>query len=256
VFTTANLALGMLAALILGLSKTALPGGGLLAAPMFASIVSGRLIAGIMIPVLLLADVFAVRWYSGESQPEVLRPLVAPVAAGFAGGALFYAIVGSGGRTLDVLLGVTVIVMVAIQAVRLVRRTAPSSASSVSPSTTVAVGVIGGFTTFVANAAGPVLNTYFTGLGMAKRPQIGTSSVFYFSVNLAKVPVYLVLGWLVAGGAFFTADTLRFDALLVPATLAGVFGGKWLLPRIPQRLFTIVVLVLATLAAVKLIVGV
>jgi uncharacterized protein len=101
-----------------------------------------------------------------------------------------------------------------------------------------------------------VLNTYFTGLGMAKRPQIGTSSVFYFSVNLAKVPVYLVLGWLVAGGAFFTADTLRFDALLVPATLAGVFGGKWLLPRIPQRLFTIVVLVLATLAAVKLIVGV
>ncbi len=251
-FTTGNLLIGVVAALIIGLSKTAIPGGGLLATPLFAMVVSGRLIAGVMLPVLLVADLFAVSWYRGNRRSDVLRPLLAPVAVGFAGGCTFYAVVGSGGRVLDVCIGLIVMVMVLLQVLRMVRKTPPADAT---PLLTNVVGVTGGFTTFVANAAGPVLNTYFTGLGLAKQPLIGTSSVFYFCVNLAKVPVYLLLGMLVAGGPFFTADSIRFDAALIPAVVAGVFGGRWLLPRIPQRVFSMVVLVLAFLAAIKLLIG-
>ncbi len=251
-FTTSNLLIGLVAALIIGLSKTAVPGGGLLATPLFAMVVSGRLIAGVMLPVLIVADLFAIGWYRGSRRADVLRPLVLPVAVGFAAGTLFYAIVGSGGRVLDVCIGLIVMVMVVLQVSRLVRRTPPADAT---PLVTNVVGVTGGFTTFVANAAGPVLNTYFTGLGLPKEPLIGTSSVFYFCVNLAKVPVYLLLGWLATGGAFFTAESLRYDAVLLPAVVVGVFGGRWLLPRIPQRVFSMGVLVLAFLAAVKLLVG-
>jgi uncharacterized protein len=183
---------------------------------------------------------------------QICSRLVGIEAVGFAAGTTFYVFVGSGGRVLDVCIGLIVMTMVILQGGRILRQTPPTDAT---PLLTNAIGVIGGFTTFVANAAGPVLNSYFTGLGLPKEPLIGTSSVFYFSVNVAKVPVYVLLGWLSAGGAFFTAESLRFDAALVPAVLAGVFGGRWLLPRIPQRVFSIGVLVLAFAAALKLLAG-
>jgi uncharacterized protein len=252
-FSVSNLAIGCLAALIIGLSKTAVPGGGLLATPLFAMIVSGRLIAGITLPVLIVADMFAVRWYAQHAKREVLLPLIAPVAVGFLAGVAFFVRVGSGGRTLDVLIGVIVLVMVVIQSYRLFGpKQVTANVGEAALLVTNTIGVVGGFTTFVANAAGPVLNTYFTGLGLPKEPLIGTSGVFYFCVNLAKIPVYLLLGIFVSGGLFFTRETLLFDTYMLPAVLTGVFGGRWLLPRIPQRTFSIIVLILAALAAVRL----
>jgi hypothetical protein len=59
VFTTGNLILGALAAVLIGLSKTALPGTGLVATPLIAVFVSGRAIPGTILPVLIAADLFA-----------------------------------------------------------------------------------------------------------------------------------------------------------------------------------------------------
>jgi uncharacterized protein len=252
VFTTTNLALGIIAALIVGLSKTAIPGGGLLATPLFAAIVSGRLIAGLTLPVLLLADLFAVRSFKDSARRDVLIPLIVPVAVGFGAGATFFAVVGKGGRTLDVVIGLIVIVMVMLQLSRLLR---PAVSTTPASTTTAAVGALGGFTTFVANAAGPVMNTYFAGMRLPKKELIGTSAVFYLAVNVAKVPLYVAIAALFSGGAFFTRDSLLFDLMLVPAVLVGVQLGRWLFPRIPQRVFSIVVLVLACVAAVRLLIG-
>jgi uncharacterized protein len=215
-------------------------------------VVSGRLIAGLTIPILILADAFAIRWYSDERRTDVLKPLVPSVIAGFVLGTAFYVVIGSGGRVLDVMIAVIVLAMVAIQSFRMIRG---SEAVEATPALTNSVGALGGFTTFVANAAGPVLNTYFTGLGLPKLQMMGTSAVFYFAVNLAKVPVYALIGLLASGGPFFTAASLGFNAALVPAVLAGVYGGRWLLPRIPQRTFTILVLVFSAAASIRLLVN-
>jgi uncharacterized protein len=253
VFTPTHIVVGLLAALIVGLSKTAIPGGGLLATPLLATIVSGRLITGLTIPILILADFFAVRWYGHHQRRDVLRPLVVSVAFGFVLGTAFFAYIGKGGRSLDVTIALIILLMVSIQTFRLVRK---SPAAKATPFVTNAVGVTGGFTTFVANAAGPVLNTYFTGLGLPKDELIGTSAIFYLAVNLAKIPVYLLIGRFLSGGAFFTAESLRFDVMTFPAVLVGVFAGRWLLPRIPQATFSIAVLILAAVAAMKLLAGV
>ncbi len=251
-FTTTNIALGVIAALIVGMSKTAIPGGGLLAAPLFAAIVSGRLIAGLTLPVLLLADLLAVQAFRASARRDVLVPLIAPVAVGFGAGATFFAVVGKGGRTLDIVIGLIVVVMVGLQLSRMFR---PRESTSPAASTTAAVGALGGFTTFVANAAGPVMNTYFAGMALPKEELIGTSAVFYLTVNVAKVPLYMAIGALFSGGAFFTRDSLLFDVLMVPAVMAGVQLGRWLFPRIPQRVFSVTVLVLACVAALRLLVG-
>ncbi len=249
--TAAALFAGVIAALVVGLSKTALPGAGLVATPILATVAQGRLLPGVVLPVLLTADLFAVTWYRRHARWDLLRTLAPGVAVGFAAGAVFFVAVGSSARTLDVVIGLVILAMVVIQLVRAVRRR-PATAAPAHAA--LAYGATGGFTTFVANAAGPVMNTYLLGLGLGKNELVGTAAWFYFAVNVAKVPLYLALGELSGGGRFFTAASLRFDACLVPAVVVGVLVGRQLLHRLRQRLFEVLVLVLSALGAVKLLI--
>jgi uncharacterized protein len=115
-------------------------------------------------------------------------------------------------------------------------------------------GTSGGFTTFVSNNAGPIINAYLLRLGLGKEELVGTSAWFYFVVNLAKVPIYLALGALGSGGPFFTAETLVFGLVAVPGVLVGVTAGRALFTHIPQRLFAVLVLVLSAISSLTLII--
>jgi uncharacterized membrane protein YfcA len=250
VFTTEALVIGAIAALVVGFSKTAIPGAGLLAVPLVASLVEGRLIAGASLPLLLVADVFAVNWYRHHTRWELLRPLAIWVAVGFGFGIAFFVAVGNEVRIIDVAIGVIILVMVAIQLWRMYRRRPPRPAT---PRDAVVYGSAGGFTTFVSNSAGPVMNTYLVGLGLDKDEQVGTSAWFYFAVNLSKIPLYVALGALTTGGPFFTGATLLWNLCMVPAIVAGVYLGRFLLPRISQATFVVLVLVLSALGGVRLL---
>ncbi len=251
-FSTGDYVVGLIAALIVGLSKTALPGAGLLATPLLAMVFTGRLIPGATLPILLLADVFAVWWYRRSTRWDLLRPFAPWVALGFGAGAAFFIAVGSGGRALNVTIGVIILVVVAMQALRMARRVEPVGPTLAADAF---YGTSGGFATFVSNNAGPILNSHLLRLGLDKHELVGTSAWFYFTVNVAKIPIYLALGWWSTGGGFFTADSLRFDLLLAPVVVLGVVVGRRLFERLPQQLFLVVVLVFAAAGAIKLIVG-
>jgi uncharacterized membrane protein YfcA len=250
VFTLGNLILGSVAALIVGLSKTAFPGAALVATPIIAMVVSGRAIAGTTLPILIAGDIFAVIWYGHHTRWDLLRPMIIAVSFGFAAGATFFAVVGGATRPIELVIGVCIMLIAAMQAWRMVRRIEP-----VPPTATTAAvyGTSGGFTTFVASAAGPILNTYLIRLGLGKDELVGTSAWFYFAVNIAKVPVYLALGQWSSGGQFFTGSTLAFDAVLFPAVLIGLLGGRRLLHRLPEQAFLIGVLVMSVAGAIKLL---
>jgi uncharacterized membrane protein YfcA len=251
VFTAEAITIGIVAALVVGLSKTALPGAGLLSVPLIATVVEGRLIAGASLPLLIMADVFAVAWYRHHTRWDLLKPLAVWVALGYAGGITFYVFVGNSVRTIDVVIGVIVMVMVAIQLWRMVRKRPPQPATARDAAV---YGTAGGFTTFVSNSAGPVINTYLVGLGLNKEEQVGTSAWFYFMLNLTKIPFYLALGFLTDGGHFFTGESLLWNLALAPAIVAGVYVGKWVFRKIPQETFVVLVLVLSGLGGLKLLI--
>ena len=133
--------------------------------PLVASVVEGRLIAGASLPLLLVADVFAVSWYRHHTRWDLLEPLAVWVAVGFGFGIAFFIAVGNDVRLIDVAIGVIILVMVAIQLWRMVRRRPPQPATARDA---VVYGSAGGFTTFVSNSAGPVMNTYLVGFGLDK----------------------------------------------------------------------------------------
>jgi uncharacterized membrane protein YfcA len=252
VFTVGALAIGLLAAFVVGLSKTGLPGAALIAVPMLATVFEGRLIAGGTLPILLVADLFAVGWYRQHARWDVLRPLAPWIAVGYVFGASFFVAVGSATGVIETTVGLIVLGIVGLQVVRMRRRTPPTGTGrSVAPTH----GTVGGFTTFVANAAGPVINTYLIRLELPKHELIGTSAWLYLIVNLSKIPLYAALGAWTAGGPFFTADSLLFALAVVPGVLVGAAAGRVVFHHLPQRLFTVIVLALSAAGAARLIVG-
>ncbi|MFE9851939.1 sulfite exporter TauE/SafE family protein [Streptomyces sp. NPDC005576] len=107
-------------------------------------------------------------------------------------------------------------------------------------------GVLGGFTTMVANAAGPVMSLYLLSSGMRKLGFLGTSAWFFLIVNVTKVPFSVGLG-------LIDGPSLLLDAVLVLFVLPGAWLGRRCVDRINQRLFERIVLVATVVGGLQLL---
>ena len=171
-----------LAASLVGLSKTALPGAGTITVAVFAAVLPARQSTGALLVLLILGDLFAVRTYHAHADWAVLRRLVPTVLAGVLVGTFFLA--AADDNAVRRVIGAILLVLVALT---LVRRAAArggrdpsrldaagSAAGDVAPPAdraagrrwrgrfgTGGYGVLAGFTTMVANAGGPVMSMYF-----------------------------------------------------------------------------------------------
>jgi uncharacterized membrane protein YfcA len=143
------------------------------------------------------------------------------------------------------LIGVTILTLTILQVARMQR---PDWFGNVPHARwfAVAIGLVAGGATMLANSAGPIIAIYCVAVGLPKFELVGTSAWFFFIVNLFKVPFSLALG-LIHG------STLALNAILSPAIVAGIFIGRWLTAHIPQRLFDALLLAFAAIAALRLI---
>ncbi|MDD8052409.1 MAG: sulfite exporter TauE/SafE family protein [Verrucomicrobiota bacterium] len=250
--------LGALAAILVGLSKTGVPGLGIAVVPVMAAAFGGKPSVGFVLPMLIIADCFAVTYYRRHAQWDKLWGLFPWVGAGIllGAGALwaadhFQLAGGAGGKDLfKPFIGLIVLVMLLLHLIGKVMKDRLTPKAWWSLAWT---GVAGGFSTTVANAAGPVMTLYLAGKGMKKHAFMGTNAWFFFLLNLTKVPVYVVLSLIHPDTPMFTRQSLLFDLCMVPVIVLGALLGRWLLHRIPQRVFDILVLCLAGIAAVKLL---
>jgi hypothetical protein len=112
-------------------------------------------------------------------------------------------------------------------------------------------GVLGGFTTMVSNAAGPVMQIYLVSTGMPKQQLMGTTATYFFLINTVKVAPLIWLTLDNPSKPLFTMASLRFDLFMLPLILIGAYGGRKLLPYIPQKAFNNTVLVLSEPAATR-----
>jgi hypothetical protein len=110
------------------------------------------------------------------------------------------------------------------------------------------IGLTAGIATMLANAAGPVIALYCLAVGLPKFEVVGTLAWFFFIINVFKLPFSAGLG-------LIRADTLTLNLVLFPAVVLGVLSGRWLVHRLPQRVFDLLMLGFAAVAALRLIVG-
>ena len=260
----ASWALVIAAALIVGFAKTALPGAGTIAVGLFALAMPAKESTAALLLLLIVGDMMALWVYRREPDWRTLVRLLPSAMIGVVIGVFYFARVDGDGVRLTIGVILLVLVVVTVGRRRLAqRRDASGAAGDRLPRTRAAAagsrpgaaataqgigyGLLGGFTTMVANAAGPVMSLYFYAMRMPVLTFLGTSAWYFAIVNLFKVPFSAGLG-------LITRDTLVMDAMLIPAVFLGAYAGAKVARRIPQKVFENLVLVLTVAAAIGLLV--
>ncbi|MEV6957725.1 sulfite exporter TauE/SafE family protein [Streptomyces sp. NPDC051207] len=236
------------AALLVGFSKTAVSGANTVSLAVFAAVLPARASTGVLLPVLIAGDLLAVLAYRRHAHWPTLWRLFPAVAAGVVVGTVFLMWADDG--IVRTSIGAILLVMAAVTLWR--RRTADAGAEP-EPVTSRAgrlkarsYGVLGGFTTMVANAGGPVMSMYLLSAGFRKLGFLGTSAFFFLIVNVSKVPFSAGLG-------LIDGRSLLLDAALVGFVVPGALLGTWAVKRINQRLFEQLVIAATVLGALHLL---
>jgi uncharacterized membrane protein YfcA len=243
-FTVLQWVLVVIAAMGIGVSKSGLPGVSLLHVVLFAQLFPGLRSTGVVLPMLIVGDIGAVVLFRRHAQWNHVFRTLPPALMG----------VGIGWACMRALPGLNwnpVIggIVAGLAVLQLIRNWRADLLSNMPHSRGFAwtMGLLAGVTTMVANAAGPVMGLYLLAVALPKEAFVGTSAWFFLLINVMKVPFSAQLG-------FIEAPTLAFNALLIPVILSGLFVGKALVARVPQKWFDTLILGFAIVASVKLIV--
>nr|WP_233149731.1 sulfite exporter TauE/SafE family protein [Kineosporia sp. A_224] len=263
----------VVAAVLVGFAKTAIGGVASISVAIFAATMPARESTGVLLPLLILGDVFAVWSYRKHAHWRTLLRLMPTVVVGILLGAVFVATVDD--TVMRRTIGVVLVLLVAVNLWTRSRQSreraaapVPAAAAKTSvPATSPAdaadaasaagtrrarhtaaafYGSLTGFTTMVANAGGPVMSLYMLSMRMPMLAFLGTGAWLFALFNLVKVPFSVGLGLL-------DLHALGVDLVLAPGVVAGAAVGRWAIRRIDQVLFERVVLVVTVLSAVNLV---
>ena len=243
-FSTGQWVVAVLAALSIGLAKSGLAGFGMLPVLLMAEILPARQSTGVVLPLLICGDIFAVSAFRKHAQWKYIWRLVPPALLGIvAGYFLMKQRIPNG--AFRAIIGWIVLVMVGLHYLHKAR---PGVFERI-PHTRWFAWLMGGWsgaTTMVANAAGPVMTLYLLAVNLPKFEFVGTSAWFFLMINCVKVPFSYELG-------LINDVSLSFNAVLIPAVGLGILIGRRLIAIIPQKLFEQFALVFAAIASIRLI---
>ena len=232
------------AALLIGLSKGGLGGGlGPLITLLVALVTSPEVAIGLLLPLLMVGDVCALVAHRGRWERELLVRLLPGAAVGVAVASVLLGDVTPG--LLRVALATVILGTVAY---RIVEPRLGSRRIQVRPWHGALAGFVSGVTSTVAHVGGPPVVIYLLLARTAAVGYVATLAVFFWVVNWIKVPGYLAADLLDWSLLWRLAPT----ALLIPA---GTVLGRWVVHRVEQRTFDLVVLVMLVAGAGLLLVG-
>jgi hypothetical protein len=160
---------------------------------------------------------------------------------GIAGGGVLAAYISD--AAVRVFIGVTTIIFVAYAFAVMMRVPRPATAGSVPAG--IVWGALSGFTSTVCQAGGPPYQMYVLSQKLPKMLFVGTTAVFFASLNAMKVVPYVALGQ-------FSTKGLGTSLILMPLALAANQLGFWLVRRISQELFYRLTLILMLVISIEL----
>jgi uncharacterized protein len=199
---------------------------------------------GALLPLLLCGDVFGVTFFRKHASWPHLWRLFPWVMPGVIGG--YCALGHINNAQVQRLIGIILLAMLAMHWWRGRQQGDLAAHLPHSMWFTASMGVLAGFTSMVANAAGPVMIIYLLAIGLPKLAFIGTGAWFFMLVNLCKVPLSAELG-------LITRSSLQLDAVLVLALIPGALMGPRIVHRINQRVFENMALILTLASVVRLL---
>ncbi|MFA6716323.1 MAG: sulfite exporter TauE/SafE family protein [Victivallales bacterium] len=232
----------ILCALLVGVSKTGVPGVGILCVPLMALVFSAKMSTGLLLPMLAFADVFAVLYYHRHAQWKHVRRLLPWALLGIGVGSLIIRNIND--AQLKPVIGFIVLVMLLVNYWRL-RRNGDELNVPTHWGFAASLGFAAGVTTCLANAAGPIVVIYLLAMRLPKNAFIGTAAWYSLILNWLKIPLFVWDGRI-------NMASFKLDLIMLPAIAVGALVGIVILKKIPQKYFNLIIQLLALAAAVKL----
>ena len=194
---------------------------------------------GIVLPLLVVADVFAVIYYNRHTQWNYVAKFLPWMVLGIILGSW----VGMDLPEQLFKIGMVVIIFVVLGAIiwwdQQKMKNVPTHWAFAS-----GVGTLAGFTTMVGNLAGPISNIYFLAMRLPKNHFIGTAAWLFLIINVFKLPFHFFI-W-----NTISKESLLLDLKLIPGIVLGFLLGIKLVKLINEDLFRKMILILTAIGAI------
>jgi hypothetical protein len=234
-------AIAIPAIFLVGLAKGGFVGPlAMLGVPLLALVISPVQAAGILLPILIAMDVFALWAYRGVYDLTNLKIMLPAALMGITIGWLTAAYVSD--AHVRLIVGVVAILFTLDYWI--------GWRGARTPGPNIAKGgfwcTIAGFTSFVSHAGGPPVQMYLLPQRLEPRLFVGTNVIFFTAVNWLKVLPYLALGQL-------GLDNLATSAVLSPLAPISILTGAWLVKKLDVDLFYRLAYIMIFVISLKLI---
>jgi len=230
--------------MFVGMSKVGVPGISMIVVPTLAYIFGGKPSTGILLPMLMMADIFGVSYYHRHAEWRFLLKLLPWAFVGI-GAALWV------GEVVNDDWFKNIIAILVFLCIALMLWRDKNKEESLFPDTwwfAALMGVLGGFATMIGNVAGPIFAVYLLAMHLPKNSFIGTGAWFFIIINFSKFPLHLFI-W-----KTITPETLKLNIILLPAIALGAIIGIFAVKKIPEHTYRAFVIVVTTLSAFLLLI--
>lgn len=232
-------ALAISAAIVIGLSKAGIKGIAIVNVTLMALAFEAKESTGIVVPLLIFGDIFAVIYYNRHAQWSYIIRFLPWMIFGILIGVLL-------GNDLDeqaFKIGMAMIILVSVGMMywwdRRKSKTVPTHWLFAGT-----VGTIAGITTMIGNLGGAFSNIYFLAMRVPKNEFIGTAAWLFLIINIIKLPFHIFI-W-----ETISTETLLFDLKLIPGIILGIIVGIKVVKQIKDDFYRKMILVLTALGAI------
>lgn len=231
--------IALLAGLIIGVSKASIKGIGIISVTMLALVFGSKASTGILLPLLIVGDIFAVIYYSRYTEWKYLWRLLPWMIVGVLIGVVI-------GQDLPEIIFKQLMASVILLTLAMMIWWERKKDRAIPGNWYfgAVMGTLAGITTMIGNLAGAFSNLYFLAMRLPKNNFIGTAAWLFFIINIFKVPFH-VLVW-----KTISWETILINLKIVPGLLAGLLLGVYIVEKIRDEQYRKLVIVLTGVGAV------
>lgn len=233
----------MIVALLIGMAKTGVHGAGMMSVPILANVFGGQLSSGIMLPMLVMADVLGVWYYHRHASWRHLKILFPWAAIGVVLGT----VTGNYINDQEFKIFMAAIIVISLAIMLWLERARQEEAVPHKKWFGIATGVAGGFTSMVGNLANSVMAVYLLSIRLPKNAFIGTAAWFFLVVNWFKVPFHVFVWHTI------TLQTFLLDLITLPAIVLGAWLGIVVVGKLSERVYRWFIIGMTVVAAVFMV---
>jgi uncharacterized protein len=240
--TPGFLALFLLLAILLGMAKAGLSGFGLAVIPVMALIFGAKESTGVILPMLITADIMAVIYYRQHAIWKYILRILPWVAVGIIAALIIGNLINNSQFRL-VMLSVVWIMLILMVVNDLWKKESDQIPHNMYFGSFM--GLAGGFATMIGNSAGPVFTLYFLSMRLTKKEFIGTGAWLYLIMNTGKLPLQILV-W-----KNITLVSLIPGLIAIPFIALGIFLGIRIVNMFSEKVYRY--FVIATTIAASLL---